>query len=65
MMINYYQLETLARIHHEERLAIAARHRLIARKRASLPVIAWAKWLTEQKGKWVAPRRPVTIEPAC
>jgi len=65
MMMNYYQLETLARLHQEERLAIAAQRQLVVRKRFALPLTTWVHWLTEQKDKWVAPRRPATIEPAC
>ena len=65
-MINYYQLETLAHLYHEERLATAAQHRLAQRsKRKTLPIATWVHWLSEQKDKWVAPRQPATIEPAC
>jgi hypothetical protein len=66
MIINYYQLETLAHLQHEERLANAAKQRLIQLpQRKTLPLATWVRRLSEQKDKWVAPRQPATIEPAC
>ena len=66
MMINYYQLETLAHLQHEERLVTAAKERLIQQpQRKTLPMATWLHWLSEQTDKWVAPRHPATIEPAC
>jgi len=65
MFINYYQLETLARMQNQERLAAATkeqqRYLLAKPARATMP---WGHWLREQKAKWLTVERTATIEPA-
>lgn len=65
MFINYYQLETVARMQNQERLAAALKEQHTATPATpAFPLMTWAQWFSEQKAKWVAPQRPATIEPA-
>ncbi len=65
MFINYYQLETVARMQNQERLAAALKEQHAATPHLpTLPWTTWGHWFSEQKAKWVAPQRPATIKPA-
>ena len=65
MFINYYQLETVARMQNQERLAAALKEQYAATLRLPAPPrTTWAHWFSEQKAKWVAPQRSATIKPA-
>lgn len=64
MMISYLQQVELVRLQHEERLAQAARERLLAQARRDsgrrLPSLF--QWLAEQGRQWLAPQRSVTVD---
>ncbi len=65
MFINYYQLETVARMQNQERLAAALKEQHTTTPRLpALPWATWGQWFSEQKAKWVAPQHTATIKPA-
>ena len=52
MFINYYQLETVARMQNQERLAAALKEQYAATLRLPAPPrTTWSHWFSEQKAK--------------
>ncbi len=65
--MNYLQLETLAMLQYEQRLAEAVAERLANSfpREHRLSLVAWFQQLGGQNRKQLTHQRPVTVEQAC